>query len=609
MRTALRFTTIALLLYLTGLTAMAQTPPPAGTWAQIANTALYDAVAFEAKAESALGGTPELWSPQGLFAYSGTELATVGGKLGFVLWGGGDGDSPNNQLLFTPFDGSGPMNLSGPYLAPDRVYRYPEIRETWRDVSRNAPPPVTVAAAPKARHTFRNLRFFQSGGHSYLFSHGGELYWPASCTEVTRVFDLTQTFVQAMARPDMGWELRQAGPECTLTTASGWDTTKRVMVSRGRNLLSTYDPVANEWTIRATPGGGTDFQAGAAMDVPGRKMYVLAWNLAEQIDLDTYTVTPITAQWRSLLDGSQGPGVAWHQASKRLILWVGGQTLYRIDPMANTVEQATMGGLTVPAPLNGGTYGSFDVIPNTDTLVLLNSVADNVFVGTLPVLWAPWGITNPPPPPPPPSGPVTLTASPATITSGQSSVLTLSLPTLDYHNIFINSTRPLCVPGGTTFSCAVTVAPTATTIFQAAATNSAGTPYIMPSVVVTVQDAPPPTSVTLNAPAVLNSSTGVSTTSGFYALSMAATTAPKTFAPGTAAAAFRYRIVEIATGYINDDLQPYSSGAPHPSVWPVLRGGQYDISIYLEDAAGQVLIDASGTVAAVGPRRIDVPTR
>src|SRR5712691_8588133 len=243
---------LLLLILVMAAPAGAQPAPPVGQWVTLPNTAFYPAVAPEAKPGSSRG-TPELWSPHGIFAYSGTELATVGGKLGFVLWGGGDGDSPNNQLLFTPFDGSGPVTLSGPYLAPDKVYRYPEYRETWRSVSRNAPPSVTEAAAPKSRHTYRSLRAFSIGGKPYLFNYGGGLYVPASGTNVTRVFDLTQSFAQAMARPDMGWGLRANASEGSVASASGWDAQKGLMVTRSKSLLSTYDPVANQWMVRANP--------------------------------------------------------------------------------------------------------------------------------------------------------------------------------------------------------------------------------------------------------------------------------------------------------------------------------------------------------------------
>src|SRR5262245_40263364 len=87
-----------------------------GTWVQVPNTALGPAVAPEASTFGPDGGNPELWSPQGLFAFSGADVGQMGGVWGFLFWGGGHGDSPNNQLSFAPFDGSGPRVLSGPYL-------------------------------------------------------------------------------------------------------------------------------------------------------------------------------------------------------------------------------------------------------------------------------------------------------------------------------------------------------------------------------------------------------------------------------------------------------------------------------------------------------------
>jgi len=108
--------------------------------------------------------------------------------------------------------------------------------------------------------------------------------------------------------------------------------------------------------------------------------------------------------------------------------------------------------------------------------------------------YGPGGTTLPPPTSDttPPSGAVTLSASSATVTNGQSSVLTLFLPTLDYHNIFINNVRPTCAPSGTTQTCTLTVSPTTSTNYQATATNAAGTPYTMPNVTVTVGSTTPP---------------------------------------------------------------------------------------------------------------------
>jgi hypothetical protein len=44
-----------------------------------------------------------------------------------------------------------------------------------------------------------------------------------------------------------------------------------------------------------------------------------------------------------------------------------------------------MGGATLTAPNGSGTFGSFDVLPGTDQVVLVNAIDQNVFFGTLPL--------------------------------------------------------------------------------------------------------------------------------------------------------------------------------------------------------------------------------
>jgi hypothetical protein len=183
----------------------------------------------------------------------------------------------------------------------------------------------------------------------------------------------------------MGWQRRADAPEGSVASASGWDSQKSVMITRSKSFVSTYDPLADVWKRQANPGGGSDYASGVAMDVPGRKMYVLAANLADVIDLDSYAVSSISAPWRRLLAGSQGPGVGWHTASKRIVLWTGGQVIHLIDPKTNVVTDVTMGGATLTAPNGSGTFGSFDVLPGTDQMVLVNAIDQNVFFGTLPL--------------------------------------------------------------------------------------------------------------------------------------------------------------------------------------------------------------------------------
>src|ERR1700682_2535920 len=90
---------LLLLCTLAPMWAHAQTAPPAGTWAQIPNTKVWDAMA---QAEFYSG--QNAYGPQGIFAYSGADLLQIGGVWGFVITGGGHAATPDNSTIFVPFD-------------------------------------------------------------------------------------------------------------------------------------------------------------------------------------------------------------------------------------------------------------------------------------------------------------------------------------------------------------------------------------------------------------------------------------------------------------------------------------------------------------------------
>jgi hypothetical protein len=109
------------------------------------------------------------------------------------------------------------------------------------------------------------------------------------------------------------------------------------------------------------------------------------------IDLDSKAYTdlrgkPWVAKIRGVGRGTghlAGPGVSWHARTKQIVVWTGGNDLLLINPATDTSKTITMGGVAVPTPPSGGTYGRFRVIPGTDQVVLVNAVDENVFIGTL----------------------------------------------------------------------------------------------------------------------------------------------------------------------------------------------------------------------------------
>ena len=158
---------------------------------------------------------------------------------------------------------------------------------------------------------------------------------------------------------------------------------------------------------------------------------------------------------------------------------------------------AVLSGTSMASPHVAGAAALYlqsagDQPPATVSAALTSNATAGVITGNpngTPNLLLYTGFLLGPPPPPPPSP--TLTADPNSITAGQSSTLTLTTPTNNYHNIFINGVRPSCVYGSNVV-CTMTVSPTVTTLYQSEAINGNGVPYTMPSVTVTVTSPPPP---------------------------------------------------------------------------------------------------------------------
>jgi hypothetical protein len=133
--------------------------------------------------------------------------------------------------------------------------------------------------------------------------------------------------------------------------------------------------------------------------------------------------------------------------------------------------------------------GSLTVGPSATTTYTLTSV--NAAGTPYPSLTATVTVSapltpHPPPPPPPPTPARTITAHPAGVLPGQSSVLSFTTTTADVHSIKINGLRPVSSCDASSCTGSLTVSPSATTTYTLTSVNAAGTPYPALTVTVTV---------------------------------------------------------------------------------------------------------------------------
>lgn len=377
--------------------ASAQVAPPAGSWAQVPNTKLTTALSAPLYAQG--------FNVRDVFANSGGDLARWQGVLGFFLSGGGHAATPDNSLFFVPLDGSGPRRLLGPYYRPDGAYKQDTPAEIYL-------PFGVWTDAPRSRHSYSCIVYMERLGKPAVFMFAGAPYTgPGGGLADPRWADLSLTFEQQMARPDMGWQRTSRPPWPTASGQCAWDPVRKRVVLRSAKAVGAYLPDTNTWEDWHAPSDATyccDFDALAAIDVVGRWMYVLGATVVERYHLDTKAyqslrgrpwAAPFAAQtWAVPPAYPNGFGLAWHERTRQLIVlgwngWAGGnggdagvREILAIDPATDRVSRLpTMSG---DAPRNPGIYGSYGrirIVPGTDQIVSLASTQQNVYIGALPV--------------------------------------------------------------------------------------------------------------------------------------------------------------------------------------------------------------------------------
>jgi hypothetical protein len=269
--------------------------------------------------------------------------------------------------------------------------------------------------------------------------NGGSLHvGSGSGSGVLRMFDLTQTYAQAMARPDMGWDVVPS-PAGSIETQCGWDPVKTQLLCRG-HVYAAYFPDQNRW--QAFPDlqnqgawFGGDVDAMSTVDVAGRWMYVIGSGFAERINLDTYAWQDLgqmawaksggggslgfthaqNVVWGDSSGYIPGPGLAWYEPARSIIAYVDANRILLFDPTKDQLptpyqiggpDQTLPGMIPCPVPTpcgpGGLIFGRFALIPGTTNVALATGVDRNVAVATL-NLSAPAPVPTPTASPAPPS--------------------------------------------------------------------------------------------------------------------------------------------------------------------------------------------------------------
>lgn len=344
-------------LLLPGLAAFAAPLPeiPPGHWYEIPATSLSNS--------GLLAGRDRTVSR--ITAWSGAALDRDSARL--YLWGGGHADYAGNEL----------------YAFDLHSLRWEKLTEpAFADTGRTD---TYADGSPRSRHTYDYIEFVPSLGR--LLSFGGAALYPYGNASTRRIseFDPANRAWVTGRRAEVPAGGSMIGAHARLDPGSG----DVFFVGSQRATLARYSPRADRWS------GGWERQyvrvhATAAID-PVRRIFVL---------LGSGTDNPQALLWdldrpgrakdlRALTTGDKqierayAPGLDFALGAGVFVAWAGGTEVYVLDPEGWrwTRRLAAPGNAADPGqPRATGTYGRFRYVPGLDLFVLMNGVAQNVFV-------------------------------------------------------------------------------------------------------------------------------------------------------------------------------------------------------------------------------------
>jgi hypothetical protein len=199
--------------------------------------------------------------------------------------------------------------------------------------------------------------------------------------------------------------------------------------------MAVYDPASDKWTHY--PQSEVGLGISAAIDTNRRLLVatgvqendktgkgVRVWNI-DNVQPQPNPVYQSTGGDKSV-ESVAKPGFEYDPVSRKFVAWIGGSSVYTLDPANWTwqrVNAAASNSVTPSAPNSTGTFGRFRYVPAYNVFVLANRTSDNVFVYRLS---AGTGSGDSGSGSATPAPVVSISASPATITAGGSTTLSWS---------------------------------------------------------------------------------------------------------------------------------------------------------------------------------------
>jgi hypothetical protein len=350
---------VAIAFLLVPTVARTQSIPTSQGWYQVPNTKISSVCA-------ATNGFPQISGVEGCTAitedWSGGVFDSTRNRL--IVWGGGHSGYYGNELYA--------INLN--------------TLTTTRITNPSTPTGLCQAAyndgKPSARHTYNNIAYMPN--HDGLFSFSGIISCAdGSSRRDTWFFDFSS----------LAWtQLNPSGssPSDAVSVTDYDPNTGKVFIANIGGLFS-YDKSKNAYMQHANNPAPSGMHAMTGSIDPVRKKFVIigqdeeqgytpkvyVWNI-DPSSPSAYTRTTLsTAPGCSIGAIGGGPGVAYHNPTGQIAIWVTGNSvqLLNIDTGQCTTQTFSNG----PSALANGTFGRWRYSPASDVFVVVNSVNQNAY--------------------------------------------------------------------------------------------------------------------------------------------------------------------------------------------------------------------------------------
>ena len=412
-------------------------------------------------------------------AWNGGAYDSIGDRL--IVWGGGHSDYSGNELYAFSIS-----NGSWSILEP------PTPNASVVESS-----PYYADGKPSSRHTYNTLQFLPKQ-NMFISCAAAALWGPTGYLGDGKYCDAYDLQSNRWLSKGSIPSIPTANAVLSTVTAVHPTTGNLWVLPSFNSPLQEYNPATKTWN-QYSVGPFMEYYATGAID-PNNNIFVVVGNNQFYVwDLNNpnaYPATPSTSGPTDVVS-SQAPGFEYDPVSKKFVAWIGGTSVYTLDPNTWTwtrVSASSGNSVSPTTPEQRGTYGRFRYIPSKNAFIVVNRTNENVYYYKL---TSGSGTTTPPP--------TTTPAPTASITSANTSITSGGSTTLTWTSTNAASCSGTNFTTNNSTSGSVNVSPTQTTTYSLSCTGSGGSANSSVTVTVTA----PPTNTTPPVISLTSSATNI----------------------------------------------------------------------------------------------------